>query len=158
MKKILFAVLAVVAFTFASVSQSKADGSVVLGGLTCVKSGNGMTYLIFSKHPVTCTYNGVGGTQTYVGTSGIALGIDLDFDKESAMGYLVMGGTWTAKDSLAGTYVGGKAQATVGVGIAAQGGIGGFGNNVTLVPLGLGGQAMGFGAAAGISYLNLTAK
>lgn len=158
MKKILFAALAALTFTLSPVSESKADGSVVLGGLTCLKSGDGMTYLLFSKHPVTCTYNGVGGTQTYVGTSGIGLGIDLDFDKEAAMGYLVIGGTWTNKDSLNGLYIGGKAQATVGVGLAAQGGIGGFGNNVTLVPIGLGGQAMGFGAAAGISYLSLTAK
>lgn len=158
MKKLFFAAIAALAVFFSQTSESRAEGPVVLGGLTCIKSGNGMTYLLFSTHPVTCTYNGVGGSQTYVGTSGIALGIDLDFDREAAMGYLVLGGTWTDKDSLAGIYAGGKAQATVGIGLAAQGGIGGAGNNVTLVPFGIGGQAMGFGAAAGISYLNLKAK
>jgi hypothetical protein len=143
------------AFMLVLSTESRADGTAVAGLLTCKKTGDGMTYFLFSKHPVTCTYDGVGGPQTYQGISGIGLGVDLDFDKEAAMGYMVLGGSSTNKNSLSGTYVGGKAQATVGLGLGAQGGLAGAGNGFVLVPLGLGGQAMGFGAAAGISYLQL---
>ncbi len=155
MKKLAVALMTTLAVMAASVSESRADGTLILGTLACHKTGPGQTYLIFSTHPVRCTYEGVGGPQAYAGTSGIALGVDLDFGQQAGMAYLVMGGSSVAKDSLVGTFVGGKASATVGLGLSAQAGLAGAGNNFTLVPFGLGGQAMGFGASAGIGYLQL---
>jgi hypothetical protein len=158
MKKFIASVFAVFAFLSASVSETKADGTAVLGFLVCQKTGSGMTYLFFSSHPVTCTYEGVAGPQTVTGTSGIGFGVDLEFDQNAAMAYLVMGGSTTAKNNLEGLYVGVKASATVGVGLAVQGGLVGAGNNITLVPVGLGGQFAGFGAAGGISYVSVKGK
>jgi hypothetical protein len=158
MKKLIASIFVVFAFLSATVSESKADGTAILGFLVCQKSGSGMTYLLFSTHPVTCTYEGVAGPQTYTGTSGIGLGVDLEFDQNAAMAYLVMGGSTTAKNNLEGVYIGVKASATVGVGLAVQGGLAGAGNNITLVPAGLGGQFAGFGAAGGISYVSIKGK
>jgi hypothetical protein len=146
----LFSAMAVVGFG----GEARAEGGMVLGVLTCSKVGTGMTYVVHSRNPVECTYEGVGGPQKYTGVDGILLGIDLEIEKMAGMGYLVIGGTWTDKASLAGTFIGAKASATLGVGIAAQAGLGGLGNDISLVPVGLGVQ-VGIGATAGISYLTI---
>ena len=149
----LVAFTAVVSFA----GEAKAEGGAVLGVLTCTKTGTGVTYVLHSRNPVECTYDGVGGPQTYTGIDGILLGIDLEIEQKAGFGYLVIGGTWKDKSSLEGSFVGAKASATFGVGIAAQAGLGGLGNDISLVPLGLGVQA-GIGATAGISYLSISGK
>jgi OOP family OmpA-OmpF porin len=128
----------------------------VLGMLMCAKSGSGTTYVLFSRIPVECRYEGIGGVQKYTGTSGILLGVDLEIEPSAGMGYLVMGVTSDDKASVEGKYVGAKASATFGIGPAVQGGLAGIGNGVTLVPFGLGGQT-GIGATAGLSYLDIQA-
>jgi len=132
------------------------DGNFVLGMLTCAKSGDGTTYLLFSRSPVECRYDGIGGTRKYAGTTGILFGADLQIEPMAGMGYLVLGASWNDKAGLEGSYVGAKASATLGVGPAVQGGIGGAGNGITLVPFGLGGQT-GIGFTAGLSYLDIQA-
>ncbi|OAN46738.1 hypothetical protein A6A04_06475 [Paramagnetospirillum marisnigri] len=132
--------------------EAKAEGGGVLGILSCSKTGTGTTYVLHSRNPVECTYDGIGGPQKYTGIDGILLGIDLEIENKAVMGYLVLGGTWKDKNSLEGYFVGAKASATLGVGIAAQAGLAGIGNDITLVPIGLGGQ-IGIGATGGISYL-----
>ncbi len=154
MKKWIASALVALAAMFTLSGEAKAEGGVVLGVLTCTKSGAGITYVLHSRNPVECTYEGVGGPQKYTGIDGILLGIDLEIEKMAGMGYLVIGGTWKDKSSLEGAFVGAKASATLGVGLAAQAGLGGIGNDISLVPLGLGGQ-IGIGATAGISYLSI---
>ncbi|MEI7609480.1 MAG: DUF992 domain-containing protein [Rhodospirillaceae bacterium] len=157
MKKILIAAAAVLGIAFSAAGEAKADGALVLGSLTCTKSGQGITYVVFSSNPVECTYNGVGGPLTYTGTSGIALGVDLEIEQQAVFSFLVVGGGTADKNALTGTYVGVKASATVGGGITAQAGLGGAGNGFSLVPVGLGGQ-VGIGVTAGVSYLQIAAK
>ncbi|MGE5503182.1 MAG: DUF992 domain-containing protein [Actinomycetota bacterium] len=151
MKKWIVPTLAAAAFVFTAAGEAKAGG--ILGLLTCSKTGAGQTYVIFSKAPVSCTYEGVGGTSKYTGTAGIGLGVDLQYEQDQVVSYLVMGGAGNTAP-LAGTYVGAKASATFGIGPTVQGGLAGAGNGFSLVPIGLGGQT-GFGAAGGISYLNI---
>jgi hypothetical protein len=154
MKKVLMSLVVAITMLFAAGEQAKADGDVILGALTCIKSGPGVTYVLFSKFPVTCTYNGVDPSpQTYTGISGILLGLDLEWEPQGAMVYLVLGGANTAPD-LAGDYAGIKASMTIGAGPQAQAGLMGFGNGIELVPLGLGGQ-LGAGVTGGIGYLQL---
>jgi hypothetical protein len=154
MKKWIASTVVALAALFAFGQEARADGGVVLGVLTCSKTGTGTTYVVHSSNPVACEYNGVGGPSKYTGTSGILFGIDLEIEHMEGMGYLVIGGTMTNKDSLAGYYVGAKASVTFGLGLAAQAGLAGIGNDIVLVPVGLGGQ-IGIGATAGISYANL---
>ncbi|MBI3446004.1 MAG: DUF992 domain-containing protein [Magnetospirillum sp.] len=154
MKKWIASSVVALAALFAFGSEARAEGGVVLGVLTCSKTGTGTTYVVHSKNPVACEYNGVGGPQKYTGSNGILFGIDLEIEQLAGMGYLVIGGTNTDKNSLQGYYVGAEASVTVGLGVSAQAGLGGVGNDIALVPVGLGGQ-IGIGATAGISYLNI---
>jgi hypothetical protein len=157
MKKLLIASVTALGLALTMAPEAKADGTAVLGVLTCTKTGKGMTYVLFSSTPVACTYDGVGGPQSYTGTSGIGFGVDIEYEEAAGIAYLVVGGSSTSKDSLNGLYLGVKGSATFGVGLTAQAGLAGAGNGFSLVPLGLGGQA-GIGATAGISYLSLQGK
>jgi hypothetical protein len=155
MKKTIVGAAAAVLVLFAgSAGHAQQDG--ILGVLTCHKDAKteGVTYLFHSRHSVTCTYEGAGASRKYEGTSGILLGIDLDYQMEDGMAYIVMG-FGSPSSTLAGSYVGAKATLRIGGGVSAQAGLGGAGNGVFLVPLGIGG-GVGLGAAAGIGYLNLT--
>ena len=154
MKKWIASAFFAAAAMFTLSGEAKAEGGVVLGVLASSKTGTGTTYVVHSRNPVECTYEGVGGPQKYTGIDGILFGIDLEIEHKAVMGYLVIGGTMTNKDSLAGYYVGAKASVTVGLGLAAQAGLVGVGNDIVLVPVGLGGQ-IGIGATAGIAYANL---
>ena len=154
MKKWIASALIALATVFSFSGEAKAEGGAVLGVLTCTKTGTGVTYVLHSRNPVECTYDGVGGSQKYTGIDGILLGIDLEIEQKAAFVYLVIGGTWKDKSSLEGAFVGAKVSATFGVGLAAQAGLGGIGNDVSLVPLGAGVQA-GIGVTAGISYLSI---
>jgi hypothetical protein len=154
MKKWIASSVVALAALFAFGTEARAEGGVVLGVLTCSKTGTGVTYVVHSSTPVSCEYNGVGGPSKYTGTSGILFGIDLEMEHMAGMGYLVIGGTATDKNSLEGYYVGAKASITAGLGLAAQAGLAGVGNDIVLVPVGLGGQ-IGIGATAGLSYVNM---
>ncbi|MEI6556801.1 MAG: DUF992 domain-containing protein [Rhodospirillaceae bacterium] len=154
MKHLLRCTMLVAVLAFTAVGEAKAEGTAVLGVVTCTKSGPGTTYVVYSRIPVTCTYDGAGGTQKYTGTRGILVGLDLEIEQSSVLGYLVVGGSWKDKNSLAGSYVGVQASATLGAGPTIQGGLGGGGNDISLVPVGLGGQ-LGVGFTAGVSYLTI---
>jgi len=154
MKNLLRGIMLVAVLAFAAATEAKAEGNLVLGVLSCTKSGTGTTYFLYSRIPVTCTYEGAGGIQKYVGTRGILFGVDAEMEPASGVGYFVVGGSWKDKDSLAGTFVGVQASATVGVGPTVQAGLAGAGNDFSLVPIGLGGQT-GIGFTGGISYLTI---
>jgi outer membrane protein OmpA-like peptidoglycan-associated protein len=158
MRKLIATICAAfVAFAImAAGGEARADGTAILGLLTCTKTGPGNTYVVFSQIPVACSYQGVGGPQDYTGISGILLGLDLEIEKQAAMVYAVIGGSGVNPGGLAGTYVGAKASVTLGAGPAVQGGLGGAGNGFELVPLGLGGQ-IGVGVTGGLAYLQIAA-
>lgn len=153
--RLLAASITVAIGIFALGSEARADSGTILGTLACTKTGPGNTYLVFSRIPVDCTYSGIGGPQSYTGTAGILLGVDLELEYQAVMIYTVVGGSSVNPGGLAGSYGGVKASATLGVGGALQAGLAGFGNGIELVPLGVGGQ-IGFGATGGIGYLQIT--
>ncbi len=154
MKKWIASTVIALAALFSFGQEARAEGGVVLGVLTCSKSGAGITYVVHSRNPVACEYNGVGGPSKYTGNSGILFGVDLEIEHMDGMAYLVIGGTSTNKNSLQGYYVGAKASVTLGLGLAAQAGLLGVGNDFVLVPVGLGGQ-IGIGVTAGIAYVDI---
>lgn len=163
MKKTLLSAVAAAAIlastgAMAAPASAPSGASAMIGALVCEKTGTGTTYIIHSKIPVDCVYHGVNGDQDYVGTTGILLGADLEIEPKMIFAYTVLGGADISKGGLSGHYVGAKASATAGVGVSAQGGlVGGGPHAFTLVPFGLGVQT-GFGAAAGIGYLEIAEK
>ncbi len=153
MKKILMSLVVAITMVFAAGGQAKADG--ILGVLTCVSTDQGMTYILFSRIPVTCTYGGTGPSPVvYSGYTGILLGVDLEFAQKKAMTYFVVGGG-SPPAPLTGNYVGVKASATLLAGLAVQAGLAGVGNGFYLVPMGLGVQEVGIGGTGGLAYLQL---
>ncbi len=153
MKKILMSLAVAITMLFAAGGQAKA--SYLDGVLTCNQTGPGVTYVLFSRMPVSCSFAGVGTPQTYSGTMGILLGVDLEYAQKRAMAYWVIGGA-SASPALIGNYVGVKGSATLLAGPAVQAGLAGVGNGIELVPVGLGVQEVGLGATAGLAYLQLT--
>ncbi len=154
MKKILMSLVAAIAMLFAVGGQAKADGYID-GVLTCNQTGPGVTYILFSSMPVSCSYAGVGPSQTYSGTMGVLLGVDLEYAEKRSMAYWVIGGGSTSP-YLTGNYVGVRGSATFLAGPAVQAGLAGAGNGFELVPLGLGVQEVGLGGTLGLAYLQLT--
>lgn len=154
MTKTIIGAAAALALFASSAGHAQQGG--ILGVLTCYKDAKteGVTYLFHSRHAVTCTYEGAGASRKYEGTSGILLGVDLDYQIEDGMAYIVIG-FGPPSNTLVGSYVGAKATVRIVGGVSAQAGLGGAGNGVFLVPLGIGG-GVGLGGAAGIGYLNLT--
>lgn len=154
-KLALLMAIATAIFGLGGEAHADDGGSAILGHLDCTKTGPGFSYVLFSKIPVDCTYEGVGGVQRYTGISGILIGVDLEIERQAKMNYIVFGRGSVSPGGLAGDYIGGKASVTLGVGPAMQAGLGGAGNGFELVPFGLGGQ-IGGGLTAGIGYLQIS--
>jgi OOP family OmpA-OmpF porin len=133
-------------------------GSVETGGLTCSRiAGKGYNLLITSKAHMRCTFVGSGDAeQWYLGETGVALGVDLKWNKEQTIYFGVLSQTTDFQpegDFLTGKYGGAKAEASLGVGLGAQILIGGSEYTAGLKPAVE--TSQGVGAAAGLSYLNL---
>jgi hypothetical protein len=82
-------------------------------------------------------------------------GLDIGINQQISIAWGVFAPTrGFARGGLAGSYVGGAASATVGVGVGANALVGGSNNTIALQPVSLQGQT-GFGAAAGIAELEI---
>lgn len=150
--------MTVAIFTVMAPAPAEAQGGVQAGILTCKKiPGSGMNLLLHSVADVECEFDSPRGKETYKGETGILLGVDLEWSAKKFIAYAVFGGASdvrVGRHALAGTYVGGKGSAAVGVGFGAQVLVGGGAKNITLQPLALEASS-GIGASAGVGYLNL---
>jgi hypothetical protein len=127
---------------------------VQVGTLTCdVAPGVGM--VVVSRKEVTCTFqNAAGELETYDGAIS-KLGVDIGVTQGFGIVWAVFAPSGNVvRGALSGSYVGGTAQATVGVGVGANALIGGFRRSVSLQPLSLSGQT-GLNVAAGVAELQL---
>jgi hypothetical protein len=127
---------------------------VQVGTLTCdVAPGVGM--VVVSRKEVTCTFqNAAGELETYDGAIS-KLGVDLGVTQGFGIAWAVFAPSGNVvRGALSGSYVGGSAQATVGVGIGANALLGGFRRSISLQPLSLSGQT-GLNVAAGVAELQL---
>jgi len=146
-----FAALAGLTVMFAAAAPAQA--AVRTGTLTCDIS-TGATVIVATRKQLSCHYDSLGGRhELYTGEIS-KIGVDLSI----TTGHLV----WAVFEAalvpggLAGSYGGASAEATVGAGLGANVLVGGGNGGVTLQPLSLQGQS-GFGVAAGISAMTLTA-
>ena len=119
--------------------------------------GRGYNLVIHSVAYVNCTFVSGSKVEHYKGETGMGLGIDLQWDDESAITFTVITAMTDADigtHPLAGKFIGAKASAAVYSGSGLQVLIGGGEKNITLNPIALEGSR-GFGAKAGIGYLYL---
>jgi hypothetical protein len=131
-----------------------AQPGVVIGTLTCnVASGFG--FVFGSSRALNCTFAGPRGYEHYVGDIS-KFGVDIGFTQGGILVWTVFAPSPAlAPGALGGSYVGGTASVTVGVGIGANALIGGFNNSIALQPLSIEANR-GLNVAAGIGAITLT--
>jgi len=159
-KSLALAPVLLVAVSGGSAVAAETAGLQV-GVINCtVVPGSRVNLLIRSTADVECTWEYGGAKERYKGETGIALGLDLSFkDNESiAFGVIAASADVTpGKYALAGKYVGGTADAALGVGVGAKVLIGAGHKNISLQPLALSGSSGSVGASAGIGFLYIEA-
>jgi hypothetical protein len=132
-----------------------AQSAVNVGTLTCnVASGWG--FVFGSSRSLNCTYAGVGGRNEHYTGNITKFGADIGYTSGGVLVWTVVAPVATmVPGALGGTYVGGTASATVGVGVGANALIGGSNNTVALQPLSIEGNT-GLNVAAGVAGITLT--
>src|SRR5438067_6280058 len=130
-----------------------APHGVRVGELTCnVASGWG--FVFGSSKDLHCTYRGNGRFEHYTGSVS-KFGVDIGYTEGGVLVWAVFAPTSDLrKGALNGDYVGGSAQATLGVGLGANALIGGFDKSIALQPLSVEGSR-GLNVAAGIGSISL---
>ena len=103
---------------------AESEGGVEIGILTCKKiPGTHEYYFVHSTVGVDCIFSHPEGEEHYSGRAGIGLGLDLNWKHTEDMAYSVIGGSADVRPSaysLSGRYIGGRASATVGVGVGVE--------------------------------------
>jgi hypothetical protein len=137
-------------------TPAQAQG-VKVGVLTCnVSSGFG--FVFGSSRAVNCTFApGPGRPEHYAGAIN-KFGVDIGYLQGGVIVWAVFAPTATLGPcSLAGSYGGATASATVGVGLGANVLVGGSGNSIALQPVSIEGTT-GLNVAAGIAEMTLTCQ
>ena len=146
------------ALTFGLLSTAPvvAQTHVEVGLLSCIIEG-GMGFIIGSSKELSCTFEPGDGRppERYVGVVR-KLGIDIGVTGKSYVKWGVLAPTVDAyaPGALAGTYVGGSAEVSVGVGLGANALVGGSGKTFVLQPLSVQAQE-GLDIAAGLTSFEL---
>jgi hypothetical protein len=153
--RVAAALAASIGLASAFATPAAAQGGVNVGNLSCnVSSGWG--FVFGSSRALNCTFAGPGGRYEYYVGNISKFGVDIGYTQGGVLIWTVVAPTAVlAPGSLAGSYAGGTASATVGVGVGANALIGGSGNTVALQPLSIEGNR-GLNVAAGIGAITLT--
>ena len=132
-----------------------AQERVELGVLQC--RGSTTSFVVGSVTELNCTFvpSAGGSTESYMARMKRA-GLDIGINQQVAITWGVFAPTRLRRGELAGTYGGGAASATLGVGVGANALWGGSNNTVSLQPVSVQGQT-GLSAAAGVASLQLLA-
>lgn len=152
-KKFLAASIVGLSLLSASVAAEARTGGVKVGVLNCQIAG-GVGLIIGSSKNISCSFRNVSGrTERYHGSID-KLGLDIGVTGKATVAWFVFAPGSVRSGALAGSYVGGSAQASVIAGLGANILVGGFDNNINLQPLSVQGQ-LGLNLAIGIANLNL---
>jgi hypothetical protein len=149
----VFAGLAVAAALAASSSQALAQNAVEAGYLEC--RGQTQAFVVGSVTQLECLFRpAYGRPQAYLGTIRRA-GLDIGWTNSTVLHWQVYAPTnRLGPYALAGSYGGGAASVTFGVGVGANALWGGSNSTISLQPLSVQGQT-GLSAAAGIAGMTL---
>ena len=150
MKKL--ALLAAALLGVAATTPARAD--VEVGTLTC-RSAGAAAYIVISGQPFQCIFTpSNGGPTQYYQAVIHRFGAQIGFSNDVSLAWAVFAPTLhVGPGSLAGGYGGVTAGAAVGVGVAANGLVGGA-NSFTLQPLSVQGE-VGLNVVATVTGLNL---
>jgi hypothetical protein len=130
-----------------------AQARVRAGTLSCGISG-GVGLIVASQKSIRCVYRSIrGGREGYVGSI-TKVGLDVGATSGGRLVWAVYAPSRRGYGALAGDYVGGSAEATVGLGLGANVLVGGSNRTVALQPLSVQGQE-GLNVALGVSELRL---
>ena len=146
--------LAIIALATMPLDRAVAQAGLNIGTLSCnVAGGWG---LLGAARPITYTFTAYGGrSERYAGTMW-KLGLDLGYTEGGVLISTVFAPAANlVPGTLAGTYAGGTASATVGVGVGANGLIGGSFNSVALQPLSIE-TNHGLNVSAGLASMTLS--
>src|SRR5215203_1601465 len=136
-----------------SVSPVAAQSGIEIGVLEC--RGVATNYVVSSLTNMNCVYRSASGRSEGYTARIQRYGLDIGVNQSTALAWAVFAPTYRlGPGSLSGTYVGGSANVTVGVGLGANALVGGSNNTFALQPVSLQGQT-GIGAAAGVSAMEL---
>ncbi|QRM30728.1 DUF992 domain-containing protein [Microvirga sp. VF16] len=145
------AALALLASLGAAEAQAQNRGRI--GVLSCSVSG-GIGLIVTSQKTTLCTFNPRRGpNEPYVGVIR-RFGLDIGATRGGILTWVVFSEGSVAPGALAGSYVGGTAEATVGSGVGANVLVGGSNRSISLQPLSVGGQT-GFNFALGVADFEL---
>jgi len=147
-------VLSVVACSHHNVHETT---GVKVGVLVCKSiPDTSMSLLIHSTTDVECTISHSGIEDKYKGEAGVALGVDIHWNRSETLRYTVIAthGADEPKGFLAGRFTGVKAGASLGAGGGLQVLVGGGKQHLTLQPLALE-TTTGLSVHGGLGYLYL---
>lgn len=130
------------------------EAGVKLGVLQCSQAG-GWGFVIGSSRRVNCTFSPTPKrVERYVGEIN-KFGVDIGYQRSGVLIWAVLAPTNNiAPGALQGSYGGVTAGASVAIGVAANGLIGGLDRSFTLQPVSIEGTT-GLNVAAGIAGMNL---
>ena len=150
-----FSSIALTAVMIVPAYTGLAQERVELGVLQC--RGSTTSFVVGSVTELNCTFvpSAGGSTESYMARMKRA-GLDIGINQQVAITWGVFAPTRLRRGELAGTYGGGAASATLGVGVGANALWGGSNNTVSLQPVSVQGQT-GLSAAAGVASLQLLA-
>tara|TARA_Y100000294_G_scaffold175597_1_gene196076 strand:- start:930 stop:1388 length:459 start_codon:yes stop_codon:yes gene_type:complete len=134
-----------------------ADEFVKVGLLKCIKTGEKINILIHSQYPIRCVFKDAsGGTERYTGKTGIKIGLDIETTKKASLNFAVLavGDLKAGSKSLSGKYIGGKVNASIGIGAGVVALVGGGRGHIAFQPIALE-TTLGLGAAAGVGFLEI---
>ena len=155
-RKLALAVGAVGLVAGALVYGPPAQAQGVKAGVLSCNVASGFGFIFGSSRAVNCTFSPPGGPpQRYVGSID-RFGVDIGYTAGGVLVWTVLAPTTSpAPGSLAGSYGGVTASATVAVGVGANVLVGGSNNTISLQPLSIEGNT-GLNVAAGVAALTLT--
>jgi hypothetical protein len=139
----------------AMVAGASAQSRVEVGVLTCNAEGS-TGYIVGSTRDLRCRFKRQGGDEFYRGSIN-KFGLDIGSTQKAQITWAVLAPSASLpRRSLAGSYAGVSAEATVGVGVGANALVGGSDKSIVLQPLSVQSQ-QGLNIAAGVASLTLTA-
>jgi hypothetical protein len=144
---------AIIIVTTAFVARPQAATRVEVGVLTCTASGS-RGFIVGSTRYLRCRLHHRGRDEYYTGTIR-KFGLDIGATRQARIAWAVLAPTRALPPrSLAGSYGGLSAEATIGVGVGANALIGGSSKSIVLQPLSVQAQR-GLNIAAGVAALHL---
>lgn len=140
---------------FATSAPSFADeGGVNVGSLSC-RVASGISFIFGSSRNMNCVFTRPDGKKEIYRGEIKRYGVDIGYVNSARIVWGVFAPSGDiAPGSLAGTYIGGSANVTAGVGLGANALVGGSSKTISLQPLSLEGNT-GLNIAGGIGEIEL---